>query len=156
MKTISGIERPNVHLQNDKGFTMAEMLTAFAVCCMIALFLPLGLRTVLTNQHSEIGLQRLEWEVFTSQIKKEVRLSSGITVQGDRLLLAKNGETVQFEKFGTNIRRRVSGTGHEIVLQNVASARFLPLPQGVIIQVTDLNGKQYEVTSRSFISLAQS
>ncbi|KKK33324.1 hypothetical protein WQ57_25105 [Mesobacillus campisalis] len=135
---------------------MAEMLTAFAVFCMIALFLPLGLKTILTNQHSEIGLQRLEWEVFASQFKKEVRLSSNATVQGDRLVLARNEETVQFEKFGTNIRRRVNGTGHEIVLQNVAWVRFLPLPQGVIIQVTDLNGNQYEVTSRSFISLAQS
>jgi competence protein ComGF len=156
MKTISGIKRLNVGWRNEQGFTMAEMLAAFAALCMFAFFLPLGLKTVLTNDHSEIGLQRLKWEVFASQVKKETRLSSKVTVQGDRLLLTKNGETVLFEKFGTNIRRRVNSAGHEIVLQNVEAARFYPLPEGVMIQVTDLGGNQYEVACRTFISLEQS
>jgi competence protein ComGF len=154
MKIILGIKRKNAHWQNEKGFTMAEMLAAFAAFCMIAALLPLGLKTILNSQHTDSGLQRLEWEVFASQVKKETRMASAITVQGEKLILQKNGDTVLFEKFGTNIRRRVNGAGHEVILQNVAAVRFLPLPEGFTVQVKDFTGREYETSSRSFITLA--
>jgi competence protein ComGF len=154
MKIILGLKRKNARWRNEKGFTLAEMLAAFAAFCMIAAILPLGLKTVLNNQHAERGLQRLEWEVFASQLKKETRLASAITIQGDKLLLQKNGDTVLFEKYGNTIRRRVNGAGHEIILQNVAAVRFLPLPEGFTVRVQDLGGYEYETNSRSFIALA--
>jgi competence protein ComGF len=143
----------SVHLQNEKGFTLVEMLIAFMVFCMLASFFPLAIQTVASHKHLEQRTQRLEWEVFLSQLKKETRLSSQITVLGDKLLLQKNGDTILYEKYGSNLRRRVNYTGHETLLQNVASVRFTKSSGGFTIHVQDLEQIEYSANIRSFISL---
>jgi competence protein ComGF len=144
----------SVHLQNEKGFTLVEMLIAFMVFCMLASFFPLAIQTVASHKHLEQRTQRLEWEVFLSQLKKETRLSSQITVLGDKLLLQKNGDTILYEKYGSNLRRRVNYTGHETLLQNVASVRFTKSSSGgFTIHVQDLDQIEYYANIRSFISL---
>ncbi|MFL6556851.1 MAG: competence type IV pilus minor pilin ComGF, partial [Bacillus sp. (in: firmicutes)] len=48
---------------------------------------------------------------------------------------------------GTNLRRRVNSTGHEILLQNVSQYSFSIINGAVKIDVTDLWGRQYAVTA---------
>ncbi|WP_404329261.1 competence type IV pilus minor pilin ComGF [Mesobacillus maritimus] len=143
----------NVPLQNEKGFTLVEMLIAFMAFCMLASFFPLAIQTVASHKYLDQRNQRLEWEVFLSQVKKETRLSSQVTVLGDKLLLQKNGDTILYEKYGSNLRRRVNYTGHETLLQNVASVRFIKTTGGFSIYVQDLEQIEYSATIRSFISL---
>ncbi|MGM0900059.1 MAG: competence type IV pilus minor pilin ComGF [Bacillota bacterium] len=143
----------NVPLQNEKGFTLVEMLIAFMAFCMLASFFPLAIQTVASHKYLDQRNQRLEWEVFLSQVKKETRLSSQVTVLGDKLLLQKNGDTILYEKYGANLRRRVNYTGHETLLQNVASVRFIKTTGGFSIYVQDLEQIEYSATIRSFISL---
>lgn len=146
-------DNQNVPLQNEKGFTLVEMLIAFMAFCMLASFFPLAIQTVTSHKYLDQRNQRLEWEVFLSQVKKETRLSSQVTILGDKLLLQKNGDTILYEKYGSNLRRRVNYTGHETLLQNVASVRFIKASGGFGIYVQDLEQIEYSATIRSFISL---
>ncbi len=102
---------------------------------------------ILNNKDTEASLQAMEWDVFSSQIKKEIRLSSRAEVISNRLILTKEAETIQYEKYGTNLRRRVNSTGHEILLQNVSQYSFTLINNAVKIDVTDLRGRKYSVTA---------
>lgn len=144
---------PFVRSQNEAGFTLVEMLVAFMAFCMLVSFLPLGLRTVLRDDHMERRAQRLEWEVFYSQIKKEARLASKISIQPDKLILEKTGETIIYEKYGSNIRRRVNYTGHEILLQNITTLQFARVTEGYSIAVTATDGNKYSANIRVFIPI---
>ena len=42
-----------------------------------------------------------------------------------------------YEKYGSNIRRRVDLKGHEIMLQNIKAVTFEPIANGVRISVQD-------------------
>jgi len=140
-------------MRNERGFTIAEMLIAFMVFCILVSLFPLAIQNVGSLTYLEQRTQKLEWEVFLSQIKKETRLSNPITVLGDKLLLQKNGETILYEKYGSNLRRRVNYTGHETLLQNVASVRFVKANGGYDIYVYDLDDIEYSAKIRSFISV---
>ncbi|WP_090740945.1 competence type IV pilus minor pilin ComGF [Mesobacillus persicus] len=150
---ISHKKYRSVHGRNEQGFTLVEMLIALTAFCMLMSFLPIGIRTVLSHEVIDQGIQRMEWEVFYSQMKKEIRLATEITVLEDKLLLKRNNDTILYEKYGSNLRRRVNYTGHEILLQNVVSVQFERLRAGFTISVTDLNGVDYEGYLRSIISV---
>lgn len=139
--------------RNEQGFTLVEMLIALMAFSMIMSFLPLGIKSVLSHKVIDQGIQRMEWEVFYSQMKKEIRLATEITVLEDKLLLKRNTDTILYEKYESNLRRRVNYTGHEILLQNVASVQFKKLSTGFDITVTDLNGIEYAGHLRSIISM---
>lgn len=143
----------NVPMQNERGFTLAEMLIAFMVFCILVSLFPLAIQTIGSLKYLEQRTENLEWEVFLSQMKKETRLSNPVTVLGDKLLLQKNGDTILYEKYGSNIRRRVNYTGHETLLQNVASVRFEKATGGYDIYVQDLKNNEYSAKIRSFISV---
>jgi competence protein ComGF len=145
-------QSPNVHLLNERGFTIAEVLVVFTAFCMLMAFLPLGVKTVLQHEHLDSRVQRLEWEIFNTQLKRETRFSTRLTVDKDKLLLYKSGETVLYEKYGSAVRRRVNYSGHEIILQNVAYLVFSPQTYGYSITVKDLNGKEYTATIRTFVA----
>lgn len=143
----------SVRGRNEQGFTLVEMLIALMAFSMIMSFLPLGIKSVLSHKVIDQGIQRMEWEVFYSQMKKEIRLATEITVLEDKLLLKRNTDTILYEKYESNLRRRVNYTGHEILLQNVASVQFKKLSTGFDITVTDLNGIEYAGHLRSIISM---
>ncbi len=106
---------------------------------------------MINEQPIEKRIQRLEWEVFISQIKKEVRMSTSVTVLNQTILLQKDGETIIYEKYGTNLRRRVDYKGHEILLQNIGSFQFEKLRNAVRVNLMDKYGHEYKEEVRIFI-----
>ncbi|PLR76508.1 competence protein comGF [Bacillus sp. V3-13] len=132
---------------------MLEMLYAFAVFLIIVSFAPLSYRLILNDDSMASRLQPMEWEVFASQAKKEIRMSERIEIQGDKLFIEKGGSIILYEKYGSKIRRRVDNAGHEILLQNVSTVEFKGLPSGVVILVKDIYGRAYSLSARSFIGL---
>jgi competence protein ComGF len=132
---------------NEKAFTLIEALIALSIFTTIIFFMTPVFQIILTNKDTEASLQAMEWEVFSSQIKKEIRLSNRAEVVSGRLILTKDTETIQYEKYGTNLRRRVNSTGHEIILQNVSQYSFTILNNSVKTVVTDLSGREYSVTA---------
>lgn len=107
---------------------------------------------ILNNKDTEATLQAMEWDVFSSQVKKEIRLSTRAEVISNRLILTKDTETIQYEMYGSNLRRRVNSTGHEILLQNVSQYSFAILNNAVKIDVTDLWGRNYTVIAFSLVN----
>ena len=132
---------------NEEAFTLIEALIAFSIFTTIIFFMTPIFQIILTNKDTEASLQAMEWEVFSSQIKKEIRLSTRAEVVSGRLILTKDIETIQYERYGTNLRRRVNSTGHEIILQNVSQFSFTILNNAVKVFVTDLRGREYSVTA---------
>lgn len=116
---------------------MVEMLIAFAVFSIIVSFIPMFYRLVLSSHSMEVRIQRMEWEVFISQLRKELQSCDNISGGTDKLVLVNNGEKILIEKYGTNLRRRVNNEGHELMLQKVKSVHFTYLNNGIAITVLD-------------------
>ena len=106
---------------------------------------------VLDHKDSNKRLQEMEWDVFCSQVKKEIRMGSKAEVISGRLVITLNSETIYYEKYGTNIRRQVNSSGHETLLQNVAAVTFTRVNNAVKISVIDNWGKDYSVMVYSYI-----
>ncbi|WP_052807065.1 competence type IV pilus minor pilin ComGF [Mesobacillus subterraneus] len=141
----------NVLRLNEIGFTMLEMLLSLLVFSMIASMLPLSFRIILDDTLTEKGLTRMEWDVFSSQIKKEIRTAEQMTVQPDKLLLKVNGQIILYEKYASSMRRRVDGQGHEILMQNLSSFAFEKIADGVVVTAVGLDGIHYSVRIHQFL-----
>ncbi len=126
--------------------------------CLLSLFfalspplLPVMVRIIMDNKPIEMRVQRLEWEVFVSQIKKEIRMSSKITVTNQTIMLERDGQIIIYERYGSNLRKRVDNKGHEILLQQVDVFQFEKLLNGVRIRLTDRYGHEYREEIRTII-----
>ncbi|CAM3994373.1 competence type IV pilus minor pilin ComGF [Mesobacillus thioparans] len=141
----------NVPRLNEQGFTMLEMLLSLLVFLLVASLLPLGYRTILDDSVIEKGIRRMEWDVFSSQVKKEIRSADQLTVQPDKLLLKINGQFILYEKYAASMRRRVDYQGHEILVQNLSSFSFETIADGVQIKAVGLDGTRYSVRIHQYI-----
>ncbi|WP_313798297.1 competence type IV pilus minor pilin ComGF [Cytobacillus sp.] len=155
MKIFFSNPMKRVKLFNHKGFTMVEMLYAFSIFLIIVSFFPLSFKYLFQNEQFEARNKAMEWHVFVQQLKKEVRLSDEIIVFNDRLILRRDGQSIQFDKHGTNIRRRVDEKGHEIVFQQVERIRFDKLKNGVRLTVNDLFHQQHTASFITFLDLEE-
>ncbi|MEH7495573.1 competence type IV pilus minor pilin ComGF [Neobacillus niacini] len=151
MKLPSSKEQKFVKCPNEKAFTLLEVLFAFSIFMTIVFFMVPVLQIVLDNKDSNGRLQEMEWDVFCSQVKKEIRISSKVEVVSGRLVLTNNNESINYEKYGSNLRRRVNSSGHETLLQNVSSVTFTRINNSVKIIVKDVWGKEYNVVVHSYI-----
>lgn len=131
---------------NEKGFTLMEALVSFSVVLIITAFLPILFQTIYTLLKEEKGIHPLELEVFTQQAKMEIRTAKSVTTT-DKVLTIRNGnnQSITFEKYQGNIRRRVNGTGHEIMLQNVKDVVFVQTRNGAILFITGDEEDFYEI-----------
>ncbi|MEH7178731.1 competence type IV pilus minor pilin ComGF [Neobacillus vireti] len=144
-------EMKSVLNPNEKAFTLLEVLFAFSIFTTIVFFIIPLLPIIADTKDSNERLQEMEWEVFCSQAKKEIRIGSKAEVLSGRLVLTNNNETIYYEKYGSTIRRRVNSTGHETLLQNVAVVTFTKIKNTVEINVVDIWGKEYSVAVHSYI-----
>ena len=123
-------------MKNEKGFTLVEMLLSFSMMLLILTFLVMMLQ-LLFNEN-ERDFNQLEWEVFIQQAKYEAQGSNTISLRNNIVTFARyNGEMVSYEPYQQVIRRRVNGTGHEVLLQNVKSVKYEATSNGIIIEVND-------------------
>ncbi|MGG1679837.1 competence type IV pilus minor pilin ComGF [Neobacillus sp. NRS-1170] len=151
--TVHSINKPKYAANlNDKAFTLIEVLIALSIFSVLAFFMMPIFQILLNSNDSKAELQTMEWEVFCSQIKKEIRLSTKAQVISGRLILTKDADTIQYEKYDSDLRRRVNSTGHEILLQNVAQYSFTIQNNSVKVTVKDLSGKDYSVIAYSLVT----
>lgn len=128
----------------DKGFTMVEMLAALFVLSLILIFVFHSSMLLKYDRYSAKMLDRMEWELFVSQTKMEIRSCDKIRLTYNRILLYKGDSLIYYERWGSYLRRRVNGKGHEIMLYNVRSFAFEPVPQGIKIRVVRDSGETHE------------
>lgn len=132
--------------QNNNGFTLIETLFAFSLFILLIFFISPIFQHVLNNEDVKGRLQEMEWDVFCSQIKKEIHMSEHAEVMGGRLFLTKDNQTISYEKYYDLIRRRVNNSGHEVLLQNVSEVTFTLVNNAVRIFVKSLDGDEYMIT----------
>lgn len=150
MRIIGEAKRKGVHIGmkqgNERGFTLIEVLVSFSAVLIITAVLPLLFQTIFTLTKVEDGVHPLELEVFSQQAKMEIRTAKSVTTSG-KILTIKNGNglSITYEKYQGNIRRRVNGTGHEIMLQNVGDVTFVQARNGAVFFITGDNGDFYEI-----------
>ena len=141
---------------NERAFTLIEVLIAFSIFSTIVFFMAPIFQILLNQKSTQMDLQGMEWEVFRSQVTKEIATVSRAEVLSGRLILTKGSETIQYEKYDSNLRRRVNSTGHEIILQNVSQYSFSIVNNAVKITVVDLWGNEYSVIAFSFLKWSTS
>ncbi|MDP4162831.1 MAG: competence type IV pilus minor pilin ComGF [Bacillota bacterium] len=147
----SQTKKNSVNSFNHNGFTLIEALAALSVFLLIVFFMAPVFQIIMNNNDLKLKNQQMEWDVFCSQMKKEVRMGTKADVLNNSLFLTNGPDTIIYEKNGSNLRRRVNYTGNEIILQNVKEVVFTPLKNAIKVNVIDLMGKEYEVIVYSFI-----
>lgn len=140
--------------QNENAFTLLEVLVALSILSTIVFFMTPVLQIILDNRDTNGRLQEMEWEVFSSQIKKEIRMCTKAEVVSGRLVLTNNSDTIYIELYGSNIRRRVNSAGHETLLQNVTAVTFTRMKNAIKIDVKGIQGKEYTIVVHSYIRWA--
>jgi competence protein ComGF len=134
---------------DNKGFTLLEMLLSFSVFLIIASFIPLFFQLVAIPSEKN-KLNMLEWEVFLQQAKIEIREATELDVKNGILYLKNvSGQTISYEQYNHLLRRRIDGTGHEILLKNISTVSFQTVTNGYIIVVVDLGGNEYQARIKS-------
>ncbi|MEK5055839.1 competence type IV pilus minor pilin ComGF [Niallia sp. FSL K6-0212] len=140
---------------NNKGYVLAEMLLSFFIFTIILTLLLTPLRLMLDKQFSEKELQEMEWEVFILELKKETKMSQGISVSNNKLVLYVDGRVVTYEKYGSSVRRRVDSTGHEVALQAINKVEFIMQKNGFRVKVVDRFGMAKETSIRSYLTFLE-
>lgn len=152
MKMLFIKQEKNANGFNNKGFTMVEMLFSFSVFCIAASFLPLMFNILFHSDSIDARIQKMEWELFVNQLKKEIQTSDNVNVVNGELILINAEETISFGKYKNILRRRVDGKGHEVVLQNVKEIQFEVLGRAVLIETVNTFEQTSKVIIYQFVS----
>jgi competence protein ComGF len=144
MKMNRVILNPFVMLRKNDGFTMIEMLFSLLILMTTSLFVLQIFSIIHTQMGSVDKLHPKEWEVFTMQMKQEVRSSKAQDVMGNKLYLMLSDEQLSsFEQYEDKVRRRVNGMGHEVILQNISKFRVEKDGSVIVINITDKAGTTF-------------
>lgn len=139
-------------IKKSEGFTLIEVLISFSVVLLLTTFFPILLKSLSALTEEKSGIHPLELEVFIHQAKVEIRNAKNVTTNGLMLtIMNDNGQRITYENYQGNIRRRVNGTGHEIMLQNIKQVRFQQVKNGAIFFLEGNNQDLYEVHVRAII-----
>ncbi|MFJ7936989.1 competence type IV pilus minor pilin ComGF [Peribacillus sp. NPDC096622] len=135
---------PFVMLRKNDGFTMIELLFSLMILMTTTLFV-LQLFSII---HTHVGaavdkLHPKEWEVFTMQMKQDVRSSKAQDVMGNKLYLLSGEQISSLEQYEDKVRRRVNGMGHEVILHNISEFRVEKHGSVIVINITDKAGTTF-------------
>lgn len=143
MKMLLVRQKRFVILRKDNGFTMVEMLLALVVFVVLSIFAAQIFVTVRDQLGKNNRLHAKEWEVFTMQLKSEIRTSKEQSVLDNKLYLMSRGNVVTIEQYKNIVRRQVDGRGHEIMLQNIADFHVEQDGSVIVVRVMDDEGLLY-------------
>ncbi|MGG1485610.1 competence type IV pilus minor pilin ComGF [Peribacillus castrilensis] len=143
MKMKRVIGNPFVMLQKNDGFTMIELLFSLLILMTTSLFVLQLFSIIHTQMRSVDKLHPKEWEVFTMQMKQEVRSSKAQDVMGNKLYLLSGEQLSSLEEYEDKVRRRVDGMGHEVILQNISEFRVDKDGSVIVINITDKAGTTF-------------
>lgn len=86
--------------------------------------------------------EEYEFFVFFEEIQRELYLANSVNVSTASFTLHLPTRSISYSKYNDYVRRRVNGTGHELVLQNVSSFDVMEVNGGLVCQVMFSNGKK--------------
>lgn len=105
------------------------------------------IKTVRANVKDD---RQIEWHLFLNQMEKDIRGTEFLNVTEKRLTVVKfnvskdASERITYERFGSMIRRRVGGDGHQPMLTQVSMSEFILLTKNKVkLTVTFDNGEKF-------------
>ncbi|WP_217586701.1 ComGF family competence protein [Lentibacillus saliphilus] len=126
-------------LQNNKGFSFVSILFALAA---LTITLPFLIQLI-SLVHIHDNYDALSISRFFSYMQDEAIRADDWSITTHTLQLQlPDGETAEFSQRGQLLIRRLKG-GHEVFLRDVARVGFSPLPYGVRITITTIQGESY-------------
>jgi competence protein ComGF len=133
------------NIRKDGGFTLLEVLICFSVILILTALFPILIKNLVILTEKKEGIHLFELEVFIQQATREVRTAKKTSVEaGDFVIINQGGQRVTYEFFQQKIRRRVDGTGHELLLHHVKKVDFAERANGAIFILEGSDDATYE------------
>ncbi|WP_158077266.1 competence type IV pilus minor pilin ComGF [Caenibacillus caldisaponilyticus] len=129
-------------LNRNGGYTLLSAMMALAILTVTAALVANVAQAVL-GDHAYQTTERKDILIFFQQINDELAGGKDFASSDRRLVFKEDGNTVDYQLIGTNLRRSVNGEGYEILLRNVRSVDFQVHPNDVSISLTDAEGRTY-------------
>ena len=129
--------------KDEHGFTLVELLFSLMLFLTVSI---LSLQIAMAVQKHAIpdnGMDFMEWELFLTDLQWEIRNALSHETKSNKLYLIQDGKVVSIEQYGSNIRRRVDSTGHEVMLQRVDTFTIVKEEHAITMAVTDLSGREH-------------
>ncbi|WP_176555818.1 competence type IV pilus minor pilin ComGF [Virgibacillus ndiopensis] len=127
--------------KNEQGFTFITLLVTITIFFMTLPFVGYIPKTITySSNYDEISVLQ-----FFNFLRDDVIKATDFTIDSNRINLnMKDGTVVSFEQYGDIIRRQVDGQGHEIYLHDIKNFELKPLPYGIHLTITSIQGDNYE------------
>lgn len=110
-------------LQNERGFTLIEMLLVLSLSLILLSFVPTFMKTIVTgHQIKEASSEELL--VFFNYLSRDIKEASDVTFDQEKILLNKGlSDQYVIERVSTTgqIRRLRNGVGHVLLLDQAES-----------------------------------
>lgn len=142
-KTTGRINKPSVIFLNEKGFTLLELLFSLVTFLAVTALVLQLVTSIYTAGRKDSGVQPKEWEIFIGQLKRQVNIANGMEAGGGKIHLLIRGQLIEIQQYQDKVRRLVDGAGHDVMLQHAASFTAKKEGGGLLVSVTDLEGKIY-------------
>ena len=129
--------------KDEHGFTLVELLFSlmlFLTVCILSLQIAMAVQK---HAIPDNGMDFMEWELFLTDMQWEIRNALSHETKSNKLYLIQDGKVVSIEQYGSNIRRRVDSTGHEVMLQRVHTFTIVKEEHAITMAVTDLSGREH-------------
>ncbi|MBM7650463.1 competence protein ComGF [Bacillus ectoiniformans] len=133
-------------LKNNRGFTLLEALLVLLIFLSVAALFPMLFREIDQVNQQLQPERKAEWELFVVQLRRELGFSTDWSATEGKLTFSHETENVMIEKYQQHLRRRVNGTGHELILLNIQSVRFFWEGKVLIMQAEFMNGEKEEAS----------
>lgn len=139
---VSVLKLTNTASKNNKGFTLLEMLLVLLIFISVAAMFPLFYQTIYQVDKEMRPESRAEWELFIIQLHKELGASHAWDPKQQKLFYEQEGISISVEKYQSSVRRRVNGSGHEVMLQGIKDIQFRWEEGSLVAEAAFLEGEK--------------
>lgn len=129
--------------KHEQGFTLVSMLVMSTIFFMTLPLLIYITKTVTyDSNYDELSIRQ-----FYQFLRDELIQATDYSIHKNQLVLvAPDGDKISFMQYNHEILRKVDGKGHDVYLRGVKEIVFKLFPYGIQVQITSLEGKEYEKT----------
>ena len=157
LKKDTGEERSVFSMQNETfvlndqhGFTLLEAILSMLILSVIMGMIPFIFQYFLAFDRIMTVEEDFEWNLFLIDYRNEIKDAEKLFIYSNRTIAEKNTISYMYEIYGTQIRRRVSAKGNEVILQNIKTFKFSKEDHFIFIDVEFFSGAKEQ--ARFFIA----
>lgn len=128
--------------RKQEGYTLLSMMLALSALVIFSILF--ASIVISLRDHSQKYLFNDEVILFTEQLKIELHGATNVTWNQDTLSFYTQQNVITYAFSQHQIIRQKNSAGYEIVLQNVGGFSCEKLYQGLRVEVSSINGSQFE------------